>query len=82
MKYASLPEDDCRVLDTVRSDMVSLGVQLQLHATPNFMLGFIVFRRSYSTTPGLAPTRLGGIYMDNGTFYIDPASLVGMTPSC
>ena len=82
MKYASLLEADCRKLDTVKADMVALERQFQLHATPNVMTGFIVFRRSSSTTPGLAPTRLGGIYMDNSTFYIDPASSVGMTPSC
>ena len=58
MKYESLLEADCRVIDTVEADIVSLGRHLQLHATLNVMPGFIVFRRSSDTTPGLTPTRL------------------------
>ena len=82
MKYAPLLEADCRVLDTVKSDMVSLGCQIQFHDTPNVIPGFIVFRRSSNTTPGLTPTRLGSRDMDDGTWYMDIASPVGMTPSC
>ena len=82
MKYASLPEDGCRVLNTVRSDMVPLGGQIQFHATPNVMPGFIVFRRSSNTTPGLASTRLGSRDMYDSTWYIDIALSVGITPSC
>ena len=43
---------------------------------------FIVFRKTSNTTPGLAPTRLNSRDMYNGTWYIDPASSVGMIPSC
>ena len=81
MKYASLPEADCHVLDTVKVGMAALGSQFQLHATPSVMLGFIVFRRSSNTTPGLAPTSLGSRDMDDGTWYIDPDLSVGMTSS-
>ena len=81
MKYASIPEADCRVLDTVRANMVPLGGQLQSHATPNVMPCFIVFRRSSNTIHGLVQMRLGIRYMDDGSWYIDLASSVGMTPS-
>ena len=82
MKYYSLSEADCRVLDTIRADIVALGSQLQFHATPNVMPGFIVFRRSSNTTPGLASTRLGSRDMYDSTWYIDIALSVGITPSC
>ena len=82
MKYASLLEADCRKLDTVKADMVALERQLQFHATPNVMTGFIVFRRSSNTTPVLTPTRLGSRDMDDGTWYMDLVSSVGMTPFC
>ena len=82
MKYASLPEADCLILDTFKSDVVAFGRQLQFHAMPSLMPGFIVFRRSSNTTPGLTPTRLGSIDMYDGTWYMDLSSTVGMTPSC
>ena len=82
MKYVSLPEADCRLLDMVKADMVALGRQLQFHTTPNVIPGFIVFSRSSNTTPGLTPTRLGSKDKDSGTWYMDIISLVGMTPSC
>ena len=82
MKYASLPEADFHVLDTVKAGMVTLGIQLQFHATPNFMPVFIVYRRSPNTTPGRTPTRLGSRDMGDGTWYIYLASSVGMTPYC
>ena len=81
MKYYSLSEADCRVLDTIRADIVALGSQLQFHATPNVMPGFIVFRRSPNTTPEMTPTRLGSRYMGDGTWYMYLVSLVGMTTS-
>ena len=80
MKYVSLLETACRVLDTVKSDMVALGSQLQFHATPSVMPGFIVFRISSNTTPGLTPTRLGSIYMEDGNWYMYLVSLVGIPP--
>ena len=82
MKYASLPEADFHVLDTVKAGMVTLGLQLQFHATPNFMPGFIVFRRSNNTTLGMTPTRLGSRDMGDGNCYMDLFLLVVMTPSC
>ena len=82
MKYASLPEADCCVLDTAKADMAALGYQLQFHATPSVIPGFIVFRRSPNTTPGLMPTRLGSRDMGDGTWYIYPALPVGITTSC
>ena len=34
MKYASLPGADCRVLDTVQSNMVPQGEEIQFYTTP------------------------------------------------
>ena len=82
MKYASLLEADCCVLDTLKSDMVTLARQIQLHATPNVMPDFIVFRRSSNTTFGLTPTRLGSRDMEDGTWYMDLAFSGDMKPSC
>ena len=82
MKYAPLLEAYCRVLDMVRSDMVLIGDHIHFHATPNVIPGFIVFRRSSNTTPGLALNRLGSRDMEYGNWYIYLSSLVGMTPSC
>ena len=82
MKYASLLEADCCVLDTFKADMVALGHHIQFHAKANVMPGFIVFGRISNTTPGLKPTRLGSRDKDSGTWYMDLVSLVGMTPSC
>ena len=82
MKYASLPEADCCVLDTVKADMAPLGYQLQFHATPSVIPGFIVFRRSTNTNPGMTPTGLGSRDMGYGNWYMDLVSSVRMTPSC
>ena len=38
MKYVSLPEADFHVLGMVKSDMVALGSQIQLYATPSNFL--------------------------------------------
>ena len=81
MKYASLPEADCRVIDMVKSDMVTLGRQLQFYATPSVILGFMIFRKSSNTTPDLTPTRLGNIDKGNGNWYTDLALSVGTTTS-
>ena len=77
MKYMFLQEADCCVLDTVKADMVDFERQLQFHATKNVMPGFIVFRTSTNTSPGLTPTRLGSTYMGDGTLYIDLQSPKG-----
>ena len=82
MKYASFLEADCCVLDTVKADMFSLGCQIQFHATPSAILGFIVFRRSSKTTPGMTPTRLDSGDKDDVTWYIYLVLSVGMTLSC
>ena len=82
MKYVSLPEADYHVLGMVKSDMVALGRQIQLYATPSVMPGFIVFSRSPNNTPGLTPTRVSRRYMVNRTWYMDIFLSVGMTPSC
>ena len=82
MKYASLLEADCRVLDTVKANMVTFWSQLQFHATSNDITGFILLGRSSNIAPGLMPTRLGSRDMVDGTWYMDIASSAGMTPSC
>ena len=53
MKYVSLLEADCGILDTVRANMVVLERQLQFHAMPSVIPGFIVFRRSPNQQKGL-----------------------------
>ena len=81
MKYAPLPEADCRVIYTVKTNAVALGRRIQFHTTPNVMPCFIVFRRSSNNTPGLTPTSLGSRDMNDGTWYLYLVSLVGMTLS-
>ena len=82
MKYASLPVANFRVLDTVKDDIIALGKQLQFHATLNVMPGFMLFSRSSNTPPGLTPTRLSGMDMNDETWYTDRVLSVGMTPYC
>ena len=56
--------------------------QIQFYTLPSVMPDFMVFRRNSNTAPGLMPTRLGSRYMDDGTWYMDIALSVGITPSC
>ena len=82
MKYVSLPESYFHVLDTVKSDIVVLGCQLQFHATPSVMPGSILFSRSPNNTPGLMPIMLGSRNMVDGNWYFDLVLAVVITPSC
>ena len=83
MKYVSLPGTGCYVLDTVQSRYgPPRGPASIPHYATVLYPGFMVFRIISNTIPGLVPTKLRSRDMDDGNWYIDPASSVGMTPSC
>ena len=44
--YASLPDADCHILDTVIPNWTYLDVSFQIYATPNVMLGLGYLEKS------------------------------------